>query len=51
MTRVVVHIGAQRTGSEAIHRGLFTNEDVLACGPEVVGDALTTIQQALDEAE
>ncbi len=30
MTRLVVHIGAQRTGSEWIHRGLFANLDVLA---------------------
>ncbi len=30
MTRVVVHIGAQRTGSEAIHRGLYVNQELLA---------------------
>jgi hypothetical protein len=30
VTRVVVHIGAERTGTEAIHRGLFANQDVLA---------------------
>lgn len=28
--RVVVHIGAQRTASDAIHRGLFANVDTLA---------------------
>jgi hypothetical protein len=30
VTRVVVHIGAPRTGADAIDRGLFTNLDVLA---------------------
>ena len=30
MKRIVVHIGAQRTGSDAIHKGLFANLDVFA---------------------
>lgn len=30
MKRIVVHLGAQRTGTEAIHKGLFINQDALA---------------------
>lgn len=39
MKRIVVHIGAQRTASEAIHKGLFSSQEALAAAGVLVPQA------------